>query len=613
MIQLPSKFILLGSNPTQDSFLLELKFLPISGDLNLAILIHKLKLKLSPQLAQSFIANDSNIEYFNKIAKELIYSVPLSTSQAEYVLLILQKELNNTENNSKQYINVDFNIQPKLTLNLTLQQIFSIHLFISQFIVNYLYFKTEYYKSDSQESQNVEQLLNIPISQEGNVNFQIQSTTSKQYIETKNNILNSKLNEQELLYNMSSDFNFEGILKLIFDICDNNLLIHFIGKYINIQLNNEQIEDNFKIELDDKTNNIHVDIAPLIPNSILSFSKKYYHEIIEIYELLKNTPSEIVTKKMIIIFEAIMNSLKYYLIHKEEKVFEQHLILQILDQLFFIYILLNNNQDYSKHIIYPTYITGNINTSTVNPIQNSYLFHISLNDINQKYINCALQTPEYKAKFNINSVILNHLYNTKYIDYEIQELNILKEIINKNKYILNLKNTELFINNTLDEYSAVTNQEKTIKELSLVYSNGTTLNINQLLNSNVINSSNSLLNYKLLDTSNHQNLSNHSIITEEYKLLLELQYKNNHIDINLIPLIVNKYYQILNDLIFPNLRKQYNTILQPISTIDLLQNYILPFVNEDISISTELKLLYRIIIPFLYDNYKLNIIFDTFH
>ena len=613
MIQLPSKFILLGSNPTQDSFLLELKFLPISGDLNLAILIHKLKLKLSPQLAQSFIANDSNIEYFNKIAKELIYSVPLSTSQAEYVLLILQKELNNTENNSKQYINVDFNIQPKLTLNLTLQQIFSIHLFISQFIVNYLYFKTEYYKSDSQESQNVEQLLNIPISQEGNVNFQIQSTTSKQYIETKNNILNSKLNEQELLYNMSSDFNFEGILKLIFDICDNNLLIHFIGKYINIQLNNEQIEDNFKIELDNKTNNIHVDIAPLIPNSILSFSKKYYHEIIEIYELLKNTPSEIVTKKMIIIFEAIMNSLKYYLIHKEEKVFEQHLILQILDQLFFIYILLNNNQDYSKHIIYPTYITGNINTSTVNPIQNSYLFHISLNDINQKYINCALQTPEYKAKFNINSVILNHLYNTKYIDYEIQELNILKEIINKNKYILNLKNTELFINNTLDEYSAVTNQEKTIKELSLVYSNGTTLNINQLLNSNVINSSNSLLNYKLLDTSNHQNLSNHSIITEEYKLLLELQYKNNHIDINLIPLIVNKYYQILNDLIFPNLRKQYNTILQPISTIDLLQNYILPFVNEDISISTELKLLYRIIIPFLYDNYKLNIIFDTFH
>lgn len=613
MIQLPSKFILLGSNPTQDSFLLELKFLPISGDLNLAILIHKLKLKLSPQLAQSFIANDSNVEYFNKIAKELIYSVPLSTSQAEYILLILQKELNNTENNSKQYINVDFNIQPKLTLNLTLQQIFSIHLFISQFIVNYLYFKTEYYKNDPQESQNVEQPLNIPVSQEGNVNFQIQSTTSKQYIETKNNILNSKLNEQELLYNMSSDFNFEGILKLIFDICDNNLLIHFIGKYINIQLNSEQIEDNFKIELDDKTNNIHVDIAPLIPNSILSFSKKYYHEIIEIYELLKNTPSEIVTKKMIIIFEAIMNSLKYYLIHKEEKVFEQHLILQILDQLFFIYILLNNNQDYSKHIIYPTYITGNINTSTINPIQNSYLFHISLNDINQKYINCALQTPEYKAKFNINSVTFNHLYNTQYIDYEKQELNILKEIINKNRYILNLKNTELFINNTLDEYSAVTNQEKTIKELSLVYSNGTTLNINQLLNSNIINSSNSLLNYKLLDTSNHQNLSNHTIITEEYKLLLELQYKNNHIDINLIPLIVNKYYQILNDLIFPNLRKQYNTILQPISTIDLLQNYILPFVNEDISISTELKLLYRIIIPFLYDNYKLNIIFDTFH
>ena len=108
-----------------------MKFLPRTGDLHLAILIHKLKIKLTPNLIQSIISNDTNLEYFNKIAKELVYSSTLSYSQAENVMLILQRELNNPGNNNQPLIQINFNINPQLCLNLTLQQVFTIHVFVS--------------------------------------------------------------------------------------------------------------------------------------------------------------------------------------------------------------------------------------------------------------------------------------------------------------------------------------------------------------------------------------------------------------------------------------------------------------------------------------------------
>ena len=613
MIQLPSKFILLGTNPLSDSFLLEMKFLPITGDLHLAILIYKLKIKLSPNLIQSIISNDTNSDYFNKIAKELVYSTSLSYSQSENVMLILQRELNNPQNNNQPLIQVNFNINPQLCLNLTLQQIFTMHVFVAQFVVNYVYYKTEYYKQEENKTE-----IQIETNQESSgVTFTYSKSRywDKHEIDRKRKLLDQKLAEQQELFNVLKEFNFDGLLKLIYEICDNNLLSYFITKYINYQLNLKSIENDFSISIDNNSNLI-INIAPLIPNSILLFTNKYYLELLTIYDALINIPKELITKKLVLIFESFMVSIKYYLNNPNEHLYEQHLIIQILDQLFFIFAILNSIQDYTNYIIYPIFVNSQNANNVFSPLQNKFMFHLGLNTINQKYMNCALQTPEYKKKYGINSIQIKHIFSTENNSFDEQKIKILKEIIENNKYILDLKNTELFINNTFSEYNAKS-QENLIndlsKQISLVYSNGNILIISKLIEQNVIqDTSDSLINYKNIDCSDIPLLQNHSIITNEYEILLRIQYKDSSLNQKDIPLFINKYCQSLTQNILPNLSNEFNSLPSPISTLDLLQNYILPFVNKDISIETELKILYKIVIPFFFFFFKVDEIFDTF-
>ena len=270
----------------------------------------------------------------------------------------------------------------------------------------------------------------------------------------------------------------------------------------------------------------------------------------------------------------------------------------------------------SNNIIYPIFVNSQNANNVFSPLQNKFMFHLGLNTINQKYMNCALQTPEYKKKYGINSIQIKHIFSTENNSFDEQKVKILKEIIENNKYILDLKNTELFINNTFSEYNAKS-QENLIndlsKQISLVYSNGNILIISKLIEQNIIqDASDSLINYKNIDCSDIPLLQNHSIITNEYEILLRIQYKDSSLNQKDIPLFINKYCQSLTQNILPNLSNEFNSLPSPISTLDLLQNYILPFVNKDISIETELKILYKIVIPFLYDIFKVDEIFDTF-
>ena len=108
MINLPSKYILLGTNPLQDSFIIEMKLIPVTNELNIAILIYKLQAKLTQALVSSFESNDTNTEYFNKIPKQLIYNTSFSEKIGQYVLYVLYQELNNLENRNKPQININF-------------------------------------------------------------------------------------------------------------------------------------------------------------------------------------------------------------------------------------------------------------------------------------------------------------------------------------------------------------------------------------------------------------------------------------------------------------------------------------------------------------------------
>ena len=216
-MNLPSKYILIGTNPLYDSFLLELKIVPITSELNLIINIHKLKTKLTPALVNSFISNDENEDYFNKVPKQMVYTVSLSHQQSQSIMFILHQNVNNPQNANKQLININFNIQPPLQLNMTFKDIFTMYTFVSQFVMNYLYFKTEFFKNNqvvnpsnviTTQMQTTTAAVNRPI-------LTLATRTSQEH--TVKNV--------EIEENITQDINFESALNQALSLCPNNIFI----------------------------------------------------------------------------------------------------------------------------------------------------------------------------------------------------------------------------------------------------------------------------------------------------------------------------------------------------------------------------------------------------
>jgi len=182
------------------------------------------------------------------------------------------------------------------------------------------------------------------------------------------------------------------------------------------------------------------------------------------------------------------------------------------------------------------------------------------------------------------------------------------QLLTKERYMLDI-DRDLYIRNVMekldDEHSAV--QKKQIK---LKLNNPTTLNIEKLLNKTSIG----YLGYELQKPNQKQFETNKIITKEYYDILListipKLSRKTIENELNQICI---KYADMILNLIFKELSSSINTDTI-ISTLYLLEYQIRPFLKSEATIETELFLLYRIVIPYLYDVYGITDYVDYFH
>ena len=66
-MELPLKYMVLNPNLQTDNYIFEMKLIPMTTELVLVLNVYLLKTKISPGLIQSIQANDSNLDFFNKL------------------------------------------------------------------------------------------------------------------------------------------------------------------------------------------------------------------------------------------------------------------------------------------------------------------------------------------------------------------------------------------------------------------------------------------------------------------------------------------------------------------------------------------------------------------
>jgi hypothetical protein len=104
------------------------------------------------------------------------------------------------------------------------------------------------------------------------------------------------------------------------------------------------------------------------------------------------------------------------------------------------------------------------------------------------------------------------------------------------------------------------------------------------------------------------------VISEEYLQLLRIKFNDSSLKSSDLNPIISKYGQIISDHILPHISTEIGKkITTPVSTLTLLTDYIRPHLTDTSSVDSELKLVYRIVIPFLYDIFDITDYIDYFH
>lgn len=581
-MQLPVKYILLGTNPQYDTYILELKIVPITSELQLVIAVHKLKTKITPALVQSFSANDSNIDYFDKLSKTQVISISLSAKQSETCLFSLYETLQKSINSTNLVV-ADFKSTPELKMNLTPQQVFACHTFINQFVVNYFYYKTEFFR-EVQVSQPQQTGLNPQVDRP------ILSIVNK---EENNQTQVQK--QDEILLNNSDEMNLDVLLSQALSFSSHNLMSYYLVKYINLYLSQDSIENEYDISINN--NILTISIEPLISNNLLIFSDKHYNDLITVISKI-NISIEEINQKMIMCFNQILFICQKIIGNPTKFKNDMHILIKLYSMLFFIYTMRHNPANFNNYIM--------------NASNRIYGLYYTIHAFNQHYFNKIMEGAQYKS-LPFNKIMVIHPMPVTYSN-TIQK-DKLKEAISKNKYILDLKDSAKFIDMVIMDLADNTKNNK--KEVKLSLNNGTMINIDQLIdiNSNNINPhniKNSMMQYQRIDASKYNILN--KIISIEYLELLRLKLNEPTLISSELSPLTAKYGHIISDTILPKLGSEIDkTLKSPISTLLLLTDFIRPNLSDNSSIETELKILYKFIIPFLYDIFNITEFIDHFH
>lgn len=186
---------------------------------------------------------------------------------------------------------------------------------------------------------------------------------------------------------------------------------------------------------------------------------------------------------------------------------------------------------------------------------------------------------------------------------DIKETNIINELINKYNYLMKIDENE-FIKTIICEIQNENIENK--NNGTLILNNPKIINIENFFT----NRNDSLLSFSKIKSPDY--LKKHNIISHEYLQLLQLNNSEYATIINLNP-IISKFSDIILNTIFININKNFQDLFnKKISTLILMNKFITPNINQNISNYNKLFILYRTVIPYMYDNYKIKTFIDYF-
>lgn len=580
-MELPVKYMIIGTNPTKPSYIFELKVVPITTELQLVVNFYLLQTNLTQSLFNTVKANDSNKEYIEKLPKKSMYSNSFSLQQCEQMSYTLN---NFVPNLSKYPQNQDIqcNIIPNCSILILPEQIYSLHVFLQQFILSYNLYKLNYFNSVNQQPKPVAVPVQQPI---------ITQPTTVVISETVNTTdISSNISDQDIMINDTSleENIFETGINNVFQMIKDNYIQFYLIKYINIYLKDNMIEEEFDIKIENET--LFIQIEQFISNSLLTFSHKHYNDVISLLDHVSNSTEEVQSILSTCLDQIVLLS-NLYIQNRQKHRKDVHILLKIYEYVFFIYGL-KLQPKYRGEFVnrFPTKdMFVRLLTDMVNTLLN-FGFNNSV-----KY-----KTLEYKKIYFIHP---------KKVNYENKDLADLKEIINNNKYILNLKDNELFITEVLKSLDKA--EETTSKEISILYTNENLIKIDNLISDKI--NPNSFLSYSKIDVSKYKMIEDKIILTQEYLELLLLQLKEPSLDSNSLTKLVKNYGQLIIDDILTPISDNSKSLKHPISSVDLVTTYIRPKLNKNSSVTLEFEILYKVVIPFLYDNFDIREFIDCFH
>lgn len=560
---LPCRYILINQQAFKG--VLDLDIVPINDVLVLHIRIHQFKGALTDSIIQSFDVNSSNRAFFTALPIERIGLQEISFNQAEDLFLWLQNMLNNIQMDERLHEVRIFN----LNLYLSYDQIFKMSNFISQFVQSYELIRLQFTQSQTNTEPsviaNTTQLVNV--SEPDTIEPQEEASVEVENPDGSDEI---------------------AILNDCLLMSPNTLVTYFISKQISGVLNQAKKE---KIHFEFNKDTVTIHMSPLIQQELIEISNDHYTDLINLLSSFNYSQEEYITK-----LKFLVRHLIYIITHYTPTNNSYFITVKIINFLLLLYSLK----------LSPTSIMDRLSVD-----RNSVGVQIFKNTI-EHVINYAIghviQSHIDPRQLSHKSISFKHYPSIEYFEEELKSEEI-RQLISKELYLLEV-DKEFFTKQII---------KRSDREGEQVDANNFKLTFNKPININIIDilskpplENNSWLDYKSI-TPQQKQFETHKIITNDYLQLLQLTNIPNISQSLLkdIHPILAKYSNIIINQIFKELSVCDSK--HTISTLYLLTTYVRPYLHRESSIKTEMYILYRIVIPHLYDVYNVTLFTDYFH
>lgn len=564
---LPVRFIFIHIGGGQP-FLLRFKIIPVTDVLRMQCSVHYFTGPITQSIINSIYSNDSNEVYFNALPLQNVHSFDLSIEECEYLDMHCQSILRKYDPMTIEIITFE---TKWIKLYLHYKHIYGISNFINDFVRNYQTFKTGYFAQVQQKVQPA------------------QITQPTIVIEETVKATEDIPQEVEVIYD-HLDLDCMSLVDDCVKLCPNNVLTYYISRYIQNYIDTQYHEHEFQIHLENSI--VNVTMNPLIDIQLIGLSFKHYNELISMIDSFELTKDELHSRLRSLVSQ-ILFLINIYVENNQKK--ETIILpLKIAELLLFIYGCKHQNLQFEAQVP----------KDTPNPAY----FHNYMLWVCNNYIRSFFESID-KSRFSFYQVNLTHPLHSTFVD-KIENLDTFEKILAKQRYLIDLDRVS-YINAVYTEMINLQNQTNTKKKTRLILSNPQVLDLELYIGKDTPKSSN--LHYELIK-SNHKQFETNKIITPDYHHLLLLTTNQNVV----LPLIQKELNPILarnletiSKFIFPALDELDKKSL--VSTLHLLTHYIRPFLPDTATLETEFFILYRCIIPYMYDIYEISKVLDYFH